>query len=238
MAVVSSLAKGILQSPNCSSRNGEQVSKITIHHMAGFMSAKQCCELFLKESRQASSNYCIDDNEIWCSCSEDLRAWTSGSGENDRKAITFEVKNSTGAPDWKISDAAYNNMIALCVDICRRYNIPKLYFTGDKNGTLTYHYMFQATACPGPYIKSLTQKICDDVNAQLGVAPTPSPEPTTPTTPTTPKQVTYTVVKGDTLSSIARRHGTTWPHLYEINHDIIGKDPNKIYPGQVLYIIR
>ena len=47
-------------------------------------------------------------------------------------------------------------------------------FTGDKNGSLTYHYMFAATACPGPWIKAHTQDICNKVNAQLNdVKPAP-----------------------------------------------------------------
>ena len=73
------------------------------------------------------------------------------------------------------AEAAYNSLIKLCVDICKRNGIPKLVFTGDKNGSLTYHYMFAATACPGPWIKAHTQDICNKVNAQLAdVKPTPT----------------------------------------------------------------
>jgi LysM repeat protein len=46
---------------------------------------------------------------------------------------------------------------------------------------------------------------------------------------------TYTVKKGDTLSSIAKQYGVSWQQLYEWNKDII-KDPNLIYPGQVLKV--
>ncbi|MFD4510729.1 transglycosylase family protein [Streptomyces sp. NPDC058457] len=44
----------------------------------------------------------------------------------------------------------------------------------------------------------------------------------------------YTVRKGDTLSEIAERHGTTWQHLYAANEAVIGDDPNLIVPGQRL----
>ena len=47
---------------------------------------------------------------------------------------------------------------------------------------------------------------------------------------------TYTVVKGDNLTKIARKYGTTWQKIYEANKSLIGKDPNLIYPGQVLTI--
>ncbi|MET9910198.1 transglycosylase family protein [Streptomyces sp. NPDC006476] len=47
----------------------------------------------------------------------------------------------------------------------------------------------------------------------------------------------YKVVKGDTLSSIAAKHGVKggWKKLFELNKDIIA-DANLIYPGQQLHL--
>lgn len=225
--VVSKLAKGLIQSPNCSSRKGQKITKITIHHMAGFMSAEECAKYFSRPQRQACANYCIDEKEIWCSCEEGRRAWTSSNGWNDRQAITIECKNSTGAPDWKIADSTYKNLIDLCVDVCKRNGIKKLEFTGDKNGSLTFHYMFAATACPGPWLKSKAQQICDDVNAQLDGVEEPKEENVFQ------KEIVHYVVKGETLSSIARKYGTTWARIAETNKI---KNPNLIYVGQKLII--
>ena len=54
-----------------------------------------------------------------------------------------------------------------------------------------------------------------------------------------PKQErTYTVVKGDSLSKIAKAlmgDATKWRVLYEANKDKI-KNPDLIYPGQILKI--
>lgn len=50
------------------------------------------------------------------------------------------------------------------------------------------------------------------------------------------KPTTYIVKKGDTLSSIASKYNTTWQTIYNKNKNIIGNNPNKIYPGQVLTI--
>lgn len=47
---------------------------------------------------------------------------------------------------------------------------------------------------------------------------------------------TYIVKKGDTLSGIASKYGTTWQKLYEKNKKVIGNNPNKIYAGQILSI--
>ena len=53
---------------------------------------------------------------------------------------------------------------------------------------------------------------------------------------TSPAPTTYIVKKKDTLSAIASKYNTTWQRLYEKNKSVIGKNPNKIYPGMVLKI--
>ena len=58
-----------------------------------------------------------------------------------------------------------------------------------------------------------------------------SPEPTSPET--------YTVVKGDCLWNIAKKYygdGSKYTVIYNANTDVIGGNPNLIYPGQVLTI--
>ena len=47
--------------------------------------------------------------------------------------------------------------------------------------------------------------------------------------------IKYTIKKGDTLYSIAKKYNTTWQNIYNKNKSII-KNPNKIYPGQVIVI--
>ena len=46
----------------------------------------------------------------------------------------------------------------------------------------------------------------------------------------------YVVKKGDNLTKIAKKYNTTWQDIYNKNKDIIGNNPNLIYPGQILYI--
>ena len=49
---------------------------------------------------------------------------------------------------------------------------------------------------------------------------------------------TYIVVKGDSLSKIAKEQygdASKWPKIYEANKDLI-KNPDLIYPGQSLRI--
>jgi nucleoid-associated protein YgaU len=54
-----------------------------------------------------------------------------------------------------------------------------------------------------------------------------------------PQEETYTVVKGDSLSKIAKHHlgdANQWRRIYEANRQVIGDDPDKIKPGQQLRI--
>lgn len=156
-------------SPNCTKPRGAKIDKITIHHMAGNLSIEACGNVFQPESRQASSNYGIgSDGRIGLYVEEHNRAWTSSNAENDNRAVTIEVANDGGAPDWHVSDKALEATIALCVDICRRNGIKKLNYTGDKSGNLTMHKWFAATACPGPYLESKFPYIADEVNRRLG----------------------------------------------------------------------
>lgn len=163
----SKLVSHVQLSPNCTKPRNHVIDTITIHHVAANATVEALGALFAQTARQASANYGISsDGRIACYVEEENRAWTSGNRENDMRAITIEVANCSGEPDWKISDAAYKSLIELCVDICTRYGFT-LNFTGDKTGNLTMHKWFQATACPGPYLESKFPTIAQEVNARL-----------------------------------------------------------------------
>lgn len=155
-------------SPNRNSPRNQPISKITIHHMAGNLTLQSFGALVAKESRQMSSNYAIDSQgNRGLYCPESDRSWCSSSPWNDHRAVTIEVANDGGAPDWHVSDASIASLIELCVDICKRNGMAKLEYTGDQNGSLTTHRMFTATECPGPYLLSKLPYIAQQVTARL-----------------------------------------------------------------------
>ncbi len=74
------------------------------------------------------------------------------------------------------------------------------------------------------------ERLESEVTALSGGPASPPPAPT-------PSPRTYTVQPGDTLSGIAQKLGLSgWQALYQANAGVIGGDPNKIYPGQVLVL--
>ena len=172
----SNLTDVVILTDHYDSRGGSKVDKITIHHMAGNLSAETCGYVF--QTREASANYGIDTGgKVGCYVDEDNRAWSTANYSNDRRAINIELANDGGAPDWHVSDTAINKCIDLCVDICKRHGISRLNYTGDANGNLTRHNMFMATTCPGPYLQSKFPYIADEVNKRLSGQPSPQPTP-------------------------------------------------------------
>ena len=154
-----------------------EITKITIHHMAGIMGARQCAEMHQRSSGASANYYIGKDGEICLGVDESRRAWTSGSRENDSIAITIEVSNDIIGEPWSVSDKAYNACIQLCADICKRNGIKRINYTGDKSGNLTMHKWFQNTQCPATYLSARFGDIASKVNAILEGEPQPDPTP-------------------------------------------------------------
>lgn len=176
----SPLATSRIISPNKTSPRNHTIDRITIHHMAWVMAtSKQCGESFKSASRQASSNYGIGyDGDIAIYVDEKDRSWCSSSASNDNRAVTIEVANSKGAPNWEVSDKSYKALLNLVTDICTRNGKNKIIWFGDKDKSLSYspksnemlmtvHRWFSSTACPGPYLYSKMKNIADEVNKRL-----------------------------------------------------------------------
>lgn len=165
----SPLVNYVKLSPNHSGQRNHKIDTITIHHMAGNLSVETCGNIFASPSRQASSNYAVDNyGRVGMYVEEHNRSWCSSSAANDNRAITIEVANDEYGGNWHVSDVALQKTIDLCVDICQRNGIKALNYTGDTRGNLTKHEWFANTNCPGPYLGSKFPYIASEVNKRLG----------------------------------------------------------------------
>ena len=165
----SPITEYVYLSPNADFPRGDAIRKVTVHHMAGDLALEDLGASFARRDRRASSNYAIDSSgRVALYVEEGNRAWSSNSLANDDQAVTIEVANDQVGGDWHVSDTAFETLIELCVDICRRNGIPELRYTGDETGTLTLHSMFyDETECPGPYLKSRMGELAGEVNRRL-----------------------------------------------------------------------
>lgn len=234
-------------SPNYTSGR-KTINRLTIHHTAtDAINAQRIGQIFAKQSRNASCNYGIgNDGSICLIVEEKNRAWTSSNKTNDMSAITFEVSNSKYGEPWNISEKAYEAMINLSVDICKRYGIKEVFNIQDEiemvrqedraafansyvvpegKMLLTQHNYFNPTACPGTFIKINFKRICEDINKKLGNENNEKQH----------EETKYTVVKDDTLWGISTRYlgkGSRYHEIMELN----GLSSTTIYPGQTLRI--
>lgn len=164
-------------SPNKSSPRNHKIDTISIHCMAGNLSVETCGNVFAPSSAKASSNYGIgSDGRIAMYVEEKDRSWATSSSSNDNRAVTIEVANDGGAPDWHVSDKAMKSLINLITDICKRNGIKELKWKADKSligqidkQNMTVHRWFKNKACPGDYLYSKHYYITEEVNKKLGV---------------------------------------------------------------------
>lgn len=151
------------------------ITEVTVHHMAGVLSAEQCGAIFQRPGRNGSSHYGIGLNgEIAWYVDENCVAWTNSNWPSNQRAVTIETSNCEIGGDWKVSDASLNSLIKLVADIAKRNGLGTL--VPGKN--LTWHSMYASTDCPGPYLRSKMQYIADEANKINNPAPAPTPTPT------------------------------------------------------------
>lgn len=179
-----------LISPNRTSPRHDEIDTVTIHCVVGQCTVESLGALFANESRAASSNYGVDkDGRIGMYVEEKDRAWCSGGcdkngnpirvngisgADNDHRAITIEVASDTTHP-YAVTDAAYEGLIRLLVDICKRNpGIKRLRWRGDKSlvgqtdkQNMTVHRWFAYKACPGDYLYERHSAIAEEVNRRL-----------------------------------------------------------------------
>ena len=148
-------------SSNYSKGRSQKISKITIHHMAGKLTALQCGRIFQTKNRKASAHYGVgSDGKIGLYVDESNTAYSDGNWSSNCKSVSIETANSSTGGSWPVSDKTLKLLIKLVADIAKRNNLGKLVV--GKN--LTYHSMYASTTCPGNHLRSKMQYIADEAN--------------------------------------------------------------------------
>lgn len=140
-------------------RSGRNIEAITLHHMAGKLTAEQCGEIFQEKGRYGSSHYGVGyDGSIANYVDEEDTAWTNSNWDSNCKSVTIEISDNDNS--WYVNDTTLNAVIKLVADIANRRGLGIL--VPGKN--LTWHSMFTNTTCPGDYLRSKMQYIADEAN--------------------------------------------------------------------------
>lgn len=144
-------------------RSGRSIEAITIHHMAGRLTAEQCGRIFQAKGRYGSSHYGVGyDGSIANYVDEEDTAWTNSNWDSNCKSVTIETSDNDNS--WYVNDTTLNSLIKLVADIAKRNNLGKLV----KGKNLTWHSLVadkgRETTCPGDYLRSKIQYIADEAN--------------------------------------------------------------------------
>lgn len=161
-------------SPNHSGLRTKKIDTITPHCVVGHLSLQSLGNVFAPTTRQASSNYGIDDDgNVGMYVEEKNRSWCTSSSANDQRAITIEIASDTQHP-YKITNKAMDGFIKLSIDICKRNEIPKLLWQADKKllgqvdkQNISVHRWYSNRACPGDYIYNSLGEVVSEVNKVL-----------------------------------------------------------------------
>lgn len=165
-------------SPNHSGQRTHKIDRITPHCVVGQLSAERIGACF-PNGREASCNYGVGYDGRQCLIVEEKnRSWCTSSNANDQRAITIEVASDKTAP-YAFTNEAYKGLLELCIDICKRNNLTKVLWFGDKNKSLSYepkagecvltvHRWFANKSCPGNWMYDRMGQLAKEINKALG----------------------------------------------------------------------
>lgn len=150
------------------------------------------------------------------------------SGANTTSSTTRKLSTTTSSGTAVVVKAVKSTSTSRAATASSK-SITYVVKTGDTLYSIARKY--------GLDVKTLasTNKLADPDNLKAGakliipITPVPTPRPVTPP----PGATTYTVRAGDTLSSIARRHGTSVGDLQRINKL---SNPNQLVVGMTLVV--
>lgn len=193
----SPLVNVIALSPNHSGKRTKKLCRITPHCYVGQVTAERIGKTFASSSTPASCNYGIaKDGRVVLVVDESNRSWCTSSNDNDQQAITIECASDSTHP-YAFTDACYEKLVELCIDICRRNGKKRLLWLGSKEATFAYtpkddemvltaHRWFKNKACPGDWMYSREEDLANRVTAALnGGNAAPAPAQPTPQAPAT-----------------------------------------------------
>lgn len=229
-------------SPNHSGKRTHDIDTISIHCMAGQLSVESCGSLFAQSSREASSNYGIGpDGRKALYVDEANRSWCTSSNSNDQRAVTIEVASDATHP-YAVTDKAYNALLDLVTDICKRNGIAKLVWSTVKANrvnhvggcNMTVHRDFAAKACPGDYLYNLHDEIAAEVNKRLSGGGSSTSTPSTGGSTSGQTAVNYTAQVTASDLNIRTGPGTNYgskgfikPGVYTIVAEASGTGASK-----------
>lgn len=164
-------------SQRCRERNAK-ISRITIH-CGGPFTLEGIVRWMEDMCQYISYNYIIDrDGRVMLQIPPNYAAWSTGSSQNDRTAIN--ILCATDSNTDEMPECTWNELVDLCVRVCKNNRYKKLLWRTDGNYRntpsdtmiITLHHLvnpaYKSSPCvPEPVINrlgELASKVTEEVN--------------------------------------------------------------------------
>lgn len=166
------------------SRGGDPINGVVIHHTANGGGLSALGYVANANSRNSHPTYLVQNGgQVFGIVHPDRRPYST-AGRPDTEAVSFEVDNESGAPNWGISDKAIE---AVAQVIAYHYKASARFGNGiarnikgvaQKEFFVAWHSQYVATACPGPDMISKLDRIIARA-LQIAHPTTPPVDPNT-----------------------------------------------------------
>lgn len=151
-------------------------TSVTLHHNAGRLSHLGVLNVW--KTRPASAHFDVDSaGAVAQYVRVNEYAWAAGNAEGNRSSIHIEMANATLGPDWTVADPTWKGAARLA-----GWLFFKVIGVRPSKGNFFYHHHWSATACAGPYMDKIYNKVLAEAQKAYDTfkATPSSPHPTTP----------------------------------------------------------
>jgi CW_7 repeat/N-acetylmuramoyl-L-alanine amidase len=157
-------------------REGRAIQGAILHHGAGPSVLGYVANW---NSRNSHPNYHVAQNGDVSGIVHPTRQAFSTAHDVDNISITFEIDNSTGAPNWEITDDSFEAIIQVLLhhykESGRKGFAKNIRGVNQTEFFIGWHAQYKATACPGPYILSKIDWLVAELNRRVAQVPKPQP---------------------------------------------------------------
>ena len=212
-----------------------EVEHIDIHHMTILSTnnggALAAC-YWTWQTREASAHYGVDKKRVAQFVYDNRMAWGNGNAYANQRGIIVEHANKTAGPKWEIDRETLETSAELVagLHITHELGMPRSKGFGE-SGTIRTHQSFFATACPGPFFRTvwdeyvaMVQKEYIKMTKKPAPKPTPTPKPEPAKPEVTLDILHWNIAGSDTAHGYKKSNSYRGPsvgrHALDIGFDV------------------
>ncbi|MFF4060805.1 peptidoglycan-binding protein [Streptomyces sp. NPDC001668] len=128
-------------------------TSVTLHHNGGRLSHQGVLNVW--KTRPASAHFDVDAaGAVAQYVKLNEYAWAVGDTAGNQRSISIEMANETLAPAWKVSETTWKNSARLA-----GWLFARVIGKRPSKSNLFYHHHWSSTACAGPHMDALYDKV-------------------------------------------------------------------------------